>query len=128
MTIATIAAIAVGGAVGAVSRHSVNQLAAHVLGAGFPWGTLIVNVLGSFLMGVIISSLAHFWQPPAAVKPMIVTGFLGAFTTFSTFSLDVATLYERSAYLPMALYFLASVTFSIAALFAGMILIRTLST
>lgn len=124
--ISTLGAIAIGGALGAVSRHSVNVLALKVMGAGFPWGTLGVNVIGSFLMGGFIVVFAQLWQPPAELKLLIVTGFLGAFTTFSTFSLDVATLWERGELFPAAGYILASVVLSIGALFAAMALVRGL--
>lgn len=85
--IASIAAIAGGGALGAVLRHSVNQGALHYFGAGFPFGTIAVNIIGSFLMGVLISYFAHVWQPAPEAKAFLVTGLLGAFTTFSAFSL-----------------------------------------
>ncbi len=120
----TIAMIAAGGALGAVMRYGVNVWSFKVFGDGFPWGTLGVNVIGSFVMGLLIAVFAHFWQPSPEVKALLVTGFLGAFTTFSTFSLDVAVMWERHALAPMALYIAASVILSITALFAAMSLIR----
>lgn len=124
--ISTIIAIATGGACGALLRHGVNVGAVHLMGHGFPWGTLTVNVLGSFVMGVFIAVFAHFWQPPEAVRLFLVTGFLGAFTTFSTFSLDVVSLYERGALLAAGGYMMASVVLSVGALLAAMILVRGL--
>lgn len=123
--IGTIGAIAFGGALGAVLRHSVNVAAAHLFGTGFPWGTLSVNVAGSFLMGALIAVFAHFWQPPQEMRLFLITGFLGAFTTFSTFSLDASVLWERGALLAAGGYVIASVVLSIAALFAAMILVRS---
>lgn len=120
----TIAAIAAGGAIGAVLRHGANVLAFRVAGDAFPWGTLGVNVIGSFVMGVLIVIFAHNWQPPQEMRALIVTGLLGAFTTFSTFSLDVATLWERGSLWPAALYIMASVVLSIGALFLAMALTR----
>jgi len=119
-----ILAIAAGGAIGALMRHSVNVAAVKLLGHGFPYGTLTVNILGSFLMGLLIAIFAHYWQPSENMRMFIVTGFLGAFTTFSTFSLDFANLWERQAYLHGALYLGGSVILSIAGLFAAMALVR----
>lgn len=126
--IKTIAAIAVGGALGAVLRYGVNMGALKLLGPGFPWGTLVVNILGSFIMGALIALFAHVWQPSHAMKVFLLTGLLGAFTTFSTFSLDVSTLWERGALLPAAGYITGSVVLSIAALFAAMALVRNFVT
>ncbi len=123
--ISTIAAVAFGGAIGAVLRHGVNMAAAHMLGTGFPWGTLGVNIAGSFLMGLFIAVFAHFWSPPQAMRLFLVTGFLGAFTTFSAFSLDVSVLWERGALLATGGYVTASVVLSIAALFLGLLIVRS---
>ncbi len=114
----TILAIASGGAVGAVLRHFTSVL---IPGVG---ATVAVNILGSFLMGILISSFAHYWNPSQEVKAFLTVGVLGALTTFSTFSLNVATLWERGEMLMTMGYILASVVFSILALFAGMFLIR----
>lgn len=122
--ISTIGAVAAGGAIGAVMRYGVNVLSFKHFGDGFPWATLSVNVIGSFAMGILIGVFAHFWQPSPEVKALLVTGLLGAFTTFSTFSLDVAALWERGAMAPIAIYIIASVVLSITALFAAMALIR----
>ncbi len=119
-----ILAIAAGGALGAVMRHSVNVGAVKLLGHGFPYGTLTVNILGSFIMGLLIAVFAHYWQPSESMRMFLVTGFLGAFTTFSTFSLDFANLWERQAYLYSALYLGGSVILSIAGLFTAMALVR----
>ncbi|MCB1562440.1 MAG: fluoride efflux transporter CrcB [Alphaproteobacteria bacterium] len=122
--IGTIGMIGAGGALGAVSRYGVNLLAVRIMGHGFPWGTLAVNVAGSFVMGALIALFAHLWQPPEAVRVFFVTGFLGAFTTFSTFSLDTVALYERGELMISGLYVLASVILSIVALVAAMLLVR----
>ncbi len=122
--IATFLAIGAGGAIGAMSRHGVNILSVKIMGHGFPYGTLSVNLIGSFLMGVLVIIFATLWQPPEALRVLIITGFLGAFTTFSTFSLDFVTLIERHNYIAGGSYLAASVILSIAALFAGMTLMR----
>ena len=117
-------AIAIGGAAGALGRHFVGVAASAWLGHGYPWGTLVVNILGSFAMGVLIEFMALSWSPSPELRALLTVGFLGAFTTFSTFSLDAATLYERGAQMSAALYVLASVALSIAGLFAGMRIMR----
>ena len=119
-----VLAIALGGAVGAVGRHYVSVAMTLLMGHGFPWGTLVVNIVGSFLMGVLIETMALVWSPTAEMRALLTVGVLGAFTTFSTFSLDVATLYERGATPQLALYIAASVALSIFALFAGLRLMR----
>jgi len=119
-----IVAIAAGGALGAILRHGANISAVKLLGHGFPYGTLAVNVAGSFTMGLCIAVFAHYWQPTEAMRYFLITGFLGAFTTFSTFSLDFANLWERGAYLHSGLYLGGSVILSITALFLAMALMR----
>ncbi|MCZ6511544.1 MAG: CrcB family protein, partial [Alphaproteobacteria bacterium] len=79
---------------------------------------------GSFLMGVLIEAMALAWSPTAEMRALLTVGVLGAFTTFSTFSLDVAVLYERGASLLLAFYIVTSVAVSILALFAGLRLMR----
>lgn len=120
----TIAAIAAGGALGAVMRHGVNSVALSFAGPGFPWGTLIVNIVGSFLMGAAIVKFAHMDLPSQTIKAFLTVGILGGFTTFSAFSLDAVNLYERGAILEAAAYVLTSVIIAILALFAGMALMR----
>ena len=120
-------AIAAGGAIGAVARHLVNVQALAWFGAGFPWGTLTVNIVGSFLMGVFVESSALMWSPGPALRAMLTVGILGAFTTFSTFSLDVAVLYERGQLGLAAAYIVASVVLSIGGLFAGLALVRAVA-
>ena len=120
----TIVAIAAGGAIGAMARHGVHNALLIVFGDGFPWGTMIANIVGSFLMGVLITWFANIWQPSHAIKLFLITGCLGAFTTFSSFSLDFVSLLERSAFLNTFIYLSGSVIMSIGALFAGLSLIR----
>ncbi|MBL4721486.1 MAG: CrcB family protein, partial [Alphaproteobacteria bacterium] len=92
------------------------------------WGVMSVNILGSFLMGVLVEVLALTWSPPLEVRAFLVVGILGAFTTFSTFSLDVALLYERGQMMSAALYVAGSVTLSVLALFGGLALMRSVLT
>lgn len=120
-----ILAIAAGGAIGAVARHFVAHQAAVWFGHGFPVGTLTVNVLGSFLMGVLIETMALSWSISSELRGFLTVGVLGAFTTFSTFSLDVAVLVERGQTLNAGLYIAASMILSIAGLFLGLYLMRS---
>ncbi len=121
-----IVAVAAGGAVGSVARYLVTLAAARWLGAGFPWGTLAVNVAGSFAMGVVIAWIAARMHGSADLRLLLATGFLGGFTTFSAFSLDFATLVERRETLQAFGYAGASVALSLAAVFAGLSLARAL--
>ena len=119
-------AVAGGGALGAVARYLVSLAAAHLFGTGFPFGTLIVNIVGSFAMGILVEGLALVWTLPEPLRIFLAVGILGAFTTFSTFSLDVAVLYERNRLDLVAGYILTSVICSVGALFAGLYLMRRL--
>jgi CrcB protein len=119
-----VLAVAAGGVIGAVVRHLVYVAAGHLLGTGFPYGTLIVNVVGSFAMGVLVETMALVWSSSTAMHLFLATGILGAFTTFSAFSLDFAVLFERRAYGLCALYTIASFVLSVGALFAGLHLMR----
>lgn len=123
-----IAAIAIGGAIGAVARHFVGAQMLRMLGSGFPWGTLTVNVVGSFAMGALVELMAIRWNVGPELRAFMTVGVLGAFTTFSTFSLDVAVLGERGALLPAALYVVMSLGLSVSALFFGLWLFRQLLT
>lgn len=113
-----------GAGLGGALRHGVNLLAARLLGTGFPYGTLAVNVLGSFVMGVLVVLFARRGDPGQATRLLLTTGVLGGFTTFSTFSLDTAVLIEGGARGIALGYTLVSVLGSVGALFAGMALAR----
>ncbi len=116
--------VAAGGALGAVGRYLVTAGATALLGSGFPWGTLAVNVAGSFLLGVLVALMSAAWTPPGDMRLFLVTGFLGAFTTFSAFSLDVVSGFERGSNSLAILYVVASVALSVLALLAGLRLMR----
>jgi CrcB protein len=108
--------IALGGALGAVTRYVIASAVA------FPLGTLTVNVLGSFIMGL---AFVWFSTKTSAHWPLFVmTGFLGGFTTFSAFSLDVLKLFEAEKYMNAGGYVLASVVFSVLAVFAGVYVMK----
>jgi CrcB protein len=121
-SLATLLQVAAGGAIGASARHLVNIGSGRLFGTGFPIGTLIVNVLGSFLMGVLVVMLAH--KGGLKMAPFLMTGILGGFTTFSAFSLDALTLWERGQPGLAALYVAASVLLSLAAIALALHLFR----
>lgn len=119
-----LAAVAAGGAIGSAARYIVIVLIQRTFGTGFPWWTMSVNVTGSFIMGVIVTSIALRWPVGQVGQAFLMIGILGGFTTFSAFSLDVATLVERNATATAGGYVLTSVVLSIGALFGGMALTR----
>jgi CrcB protein len=116
--------VALGGAIGAAARHGVNVWSARMFGSDFPWHTLIVNVAGCFAMGLLTGLLALKLNLSQEARAFLTTGILGGFTTFSAFSLDVALLVERKAMLAAGAYAAGSVVLSLAAVFAGLHLIR----
>ncbi|MBZ4021144.1 protein CrcB [Rhodobacter sp. TJ_12] len=120
--IQTLLTVAAGGALGASLRYLVNINVPRLLGHGFPYATMVVNVLGSFLMGVMVVVLAH--KGGTKMAPFLMTGVLGGFTTFSAFSLDAAKLYESGEILSAAGYVIGTVVIALAALFAGMAFAR----
>jgi len=122
--------VGVGGAIGSVARYLDGIAVIRWAGPGFPFNTLLVNIVGSFVMGLVIGALVKFDPPEAIatdVRLFVAVGVLGGFTTFSSFSADVAALWEREAHGAMALYVLASVALSIAAVFLGLYLVRRLA-
>jgi CrcB protein len=117
-------AVAAGGALGALARYLMVGRFELWLGGGFPFGTLTANVLGSFLIGVLIEVLALVWSPSEALRALLAVGVLGSFTTFSGFSLDTLLLVEAGAPGQAALYVLASVSLSLIGIYGGMRLSR----
>ena len=115
--------VALGGAIGATLRYLTGMGVFRVLGPQeFPVAIIIVNVLGSFLMGVFVVAAAQ--RGLHHLSPLVVTGLMGGFTTFSAFSLEAVTLYERGAFGYAALYVGLSVGLSLAALAAGLLVAR----
>lgn len=112
--------VAAGGAIGASLRHLTGLATLRLFGPSFPWGTLAVNIAGSFAMGLIVELIARRFGASNELRLFIATGVLGGFTTFSAFSLDAVNLLNRAG-LPLAsLYVAASVAGAILALFAGL--------
>lgn len=122
-----VIAIGLGGAVGALARYVLSSQITHLTGPGFPWGILIVNVAGCFIMGVIAEVGALHWSPTPEMRAFLTTGILGGFTTFSAFALDTAVLTERGDMTGAMLYVAGSVAGSVAALFFGLYVVRVLS-
>lgn len=121
-----IALVATGGAIGSVFRYLVGVWSVRLAGPSFPWGTLAVNVVGSFLIGLLVELVARRLNASTEMRLFLVTGVLGGFTTFSSFSLDAVSLFERGALGLSAVYIMASLLVSIAAVFAGLALGRSL--
>src|SRR5437868_1217283 len=117
----------IGGGVGSSLRHTVNVVCARWLGTAFPYGTFLINITGSIIMGLIAGYLAFKGGASQPWRLFLMTGILGGYTTFSAFSLDAALLYERGELALAALYVVGSVGLSIAGLFAGLTLMRWLS-
>jgi len=120
--IQTLFIVALGGAIGSSARYLVNITLPRLLGHGFPYATMAVNILGSFLMGVLVVVLAM--KGGNRFAPFLMTGILGGFTTFSAFSLDAAKLWEAGQVTTAAGYVIGSVGLGLAALFAGMAFAR----
>ena len=119
----------VGAGIGGTLRYAVNSVCARYCGPSFPWGTLTVNIAGSFLMGALAGWLAfkagEGWSHP--LRLFLATGILGGFTTFSAFSLDAVALWERGDLGPAMAYVAASIVLSIGGLAAGLVLARSLT-
>lgn len=116
--------VMLGGAIGAGARHLTGRAALALWGPGFPWGTLIVNLLGGMLMGLLAGWLAARAVGDEALRYLLGVGVLGGYTTFSAFSLETATMLQRGDYAVALLYILASVAGSILTLFAGLQIAR----
>ncbi|MGE4322392.1 MAG: fluoride efflux transporter CrcB [Sphingobium sp.] len=117
----------IGSGIGGMARHGIGVLALRWLGPGFPSATLAINIIGSFLIGIIAEYWAIRSGLPHPLRLFLTTGVMGGFTTFSAFSLDTALLWERGQPWLAALYVTASVALSIGALFGALWLVRALS-
>jgi len=118
--------IGLGGAIGAIGRYFVMIAVGHLVGMAFPYATLLVNVVGSLLLGLLVEAMAVLWQVDETLRAFVVVGVLGAFTTFSTFSLDVVYLFHRGEIASALLYVILSVVLSVLAFGIGMYAVRHL--
>ncbi|MEY9626192.1 CrcB protein [Sinorhizobium fredii] len=116
----------IGAGIGGAMRHGVNQLAAHLLGLAFPYGTLTINVAGSVAMGILAEYFALRGELPQEIRLFLTTGILGGFTTFSTFSLDAVSLWERGQWGAAAAYVSSSLVLSLTGLVASLTIVRVL--
>ena len=122
----TFWAVAFGAALGGVARYYLASALQQRLGATFPWGTLVVNVSGSLLLGVLIRYALATPTVSVEMRALLTTGFCGGYTTFSTYSYETATLLEDGQYGRAGAYALASVVVALGATFAGFVLAREL--
>lgn len=119
--------VAVGGAVGSLLRYYIGLSAVRVAGPNFPWGTLTVNIVGCFLIGLIAEMITLKYGEAVPLRLLLITGFLGGFTTFSAFSLDTIVLMENGNVAGAIVYVVSSVGVSLVAVLAGLALARSLA-
>jgi len=114
----------VGAGLGGMLRHAVNMLTLRWLGPNFPWGTFLINITGSIAMGLVVGFLTHRNLPGTGLRLFVATGVLGGYTTFSTFSLDTITLWERGEAANALAYVFGSLLLAFAGLWLGMAVFR----
>jgi len=119
-----IVLVALGGALGATARYLLSGVAVRALGPSIPWGIFTANVLGSFLLGLLVGALALRQETGQEWRLFLGTGVLGGFTTFSTFAVDTVEMLERKAYAQAATYSLGTLMISIVAVFLGLMIAR----
>lgn len=119
-----IFAVACGGALGAVGRYLLSNYLQTVTGNDFPWGTLTVNVLGCAILGLLFSALLNFWSPTQEIRAFLTVGAVGAFTTFSAFSLEVVLMIERAQWVLAGTYILTSVVLCVGVMLLSILGMR----
>ncbi|MGE4431125.1 MAG: fluoride efflux transporter CrcB [Sphingobium sp.] len=120
--------VMLGGAIGSLARYQFGRLCGHLFGTHFPYGTLGVNIIGGLLMGLLAGWLARFGSGGGEqIRLLVGVGALGGFTTFSSYSLEVALMIERGQAPLAAFYAVISVLAAVAALFAGLLLMRSVA-
>ena len=119
-----IFAVACGGALGAVGRYLLSNYLQTVTGNGFPWGTLTVNVLGCAILGLLFSAFLNFWSPTQEIRAFLTVGAVGAFTTFSAFSLEVVLMIERAQWILAGTYILTSVVLCVGVMLLSILGMR----
>nr|WP_281414974.1 fluoride efflux transporter CrcB [Azospirillum picis] len=119
-------AVAAGGAAGSVARYLMLMMIGQWLGSRFPYGTIVVNMLGCTVMGVLSELAVQAWSPSPELRALLMVGVLGGFTTFSSFTLDIGVLVGRDEIGAALAYALASVLLSVLGFFAGLLVVRSL--
>lgn len=119
--------VMIGGGIGALGRYQFGRMVEHIVGPGFPYGTLGANLLGGFLMGALAGFLARFGTEGEPVRLLLAVGLMGGFTTFSSFSLEIVLMIERGQIGLAGLYAALSVAGAVAALFAGLMMMRSVA-
>lgn len=125
MSYAMFFAVGCGGALGAMGRYLIGIGLGRLLGPTFPWGTLTVNILGSLLMGMMVTAFALRYSVTEEMRAFLMVGLLGGLTTYSSFALDFATLLERGSYLPLFSYMAGTLLCGLGGIFLGMYVMRT---
>ena len=126
MSLHMIFAVAVGGALGAVGRFIVTSSVIYLFGNGLPFGTLIVNIIGSFCLGVLVELFPLTWSVSPEMRTFFIVGVLGAFTTFSTFSFEVASLWLRGDLFSAGTYVIGSVLLGVLGFICGATITKSL--
>jgi len=124
ITVMSVTLVAIGGAIGSALRYIFSVFAGKIYGPDFPYGTLGVNIIGSLLMGILIGVLARYFSHLKELHLLLAVGFLGGFTTFSAFSLDVFTLFERGDVQAAIFYIIYSLVGALGGLAIGIIATR----
>lgn len=116
-----------GGAMGAVCRYQLGRLMTHIMGPGYPWGTLAANLLGGFAMGLLVGILARFVDGGEQIRLFVAVGILGGFTTFSSFSLEVVLMLQRGQWAGGIGYVTASVLGAVGLMALGLFIVRAIA-
>ncbi len=124
MSLQMVLYVGVGGAVGAMARFITMSAIGHYFHGSLPWGTFVVNIVGSFALGALLEIMALQWSPSPEMRALLVVGTLGAFTTFSTFSMDLYYLLDRGEILQGLLYATGSVVLCVVGFWAGISILR----
>ncbi len=124
MSLSTIIWVGAGGFLGAIARFLISSVVGKIAGGTFPYGTLTVNILGAAVIGFLFFYFQDHISSPA--KPFLVTGLLGALTTFSTFSLETVLLMQNQFYIKAMISVALNITFSLSATLLGMLIYRKL--
>jgi CrcB protein len=122
----TIIGVAVAGAVGALARYGLDGAVSRRTNGAFPWGTFVVNISGSFVIGVLFTVLTERWMAPPWLRSTLMIGLLGAYTTFSTLSLESYRLLEDRAYGVAAANLFGSLAAGLVAVYAGVVVGRAI--